>query len=124
MKRTMLLTGIVLAGLLIPGSLFAGGKIELSVTNNTGAVIQRIQLTETDNSGFVGEYDIRIDRGGSATINVKKNTSYDVVLIDTAGHKYLRSNRWNNDAVLVFNKKDFVHESFWRTLGRALPFGR
>ena len=120
MKKTMVLTGLVLAGLLVPSGLFAAGRVELTITNNTRAVIASIKLVELANSQRVEEHAIRIEKGGSVTVPVKKNTSYKVVLVDTRDHKYERNTHTRNyDTALEMRMRDFVHESFGRTMDRA-----
>ena len=121
MKKTILLAGIVLAGLLIPAGLYASGRSEVTIINNTGAVIASIQFTEAGN-GTVDELVRRIEKNGSTVVRVKNNTTYDIILIDTRGHRYSKTGlKWKNDARVVFRINDFLHESFWRTIDRALP---
>jgi len=123
MKRIIIFSVAILVYFLAPQGLFAGGKLRLTVTNNTGAVIERIELKERDNPSVMESIDLRIEKGESAAIQISKNTVYDIVLVDTEGHKYRRAgNKWKKDGVLVFRTRDFVHESFIRTLERAFPF--
>ena len=121
MKKAIFLTLTVLAGFLFPSWVLAGSRSEITIVNNTGAVIAGIEFREIG-TGTINELARNIEKNSSTVVKVKNNTTYDVILIDTRGHRYSKTGlKWKDDASVVFRPNDFIYESFWRAIDRALP---
>jgi len=92
MKKNVLYVLIGLVFLVFPASVFAGGKREVpqcdvTLINKTGAAVRQIIINESGSSGGKTYYMV-MEKNASTEIKLKNGVTYDIVLLDTKGHKY------------------------------------
>ncbi|MDR1836460.1 MAG: hypothetical protein LBQ89_02270 [Treponema sp.] len=101
----------------------AGGKVELSITNKTGAVLEEIQIRETE-TGAVKSYYPQLENKEASVIMVKKNTYYDITLVDNKGHLYgVKKRKWGRDInEVAISHTNYIYQDlggfFRRIIGR------
>ncbi|GHU92864.1 hypothetical protein FACS189479_02960 [Spirochaetia bacterium] len=115
MKRFVLFFVIAVSAAGI--SVFAGGKCELTITNETGASIAEIVIKQSNVNTEAKRIWSPIKKNDSITIKVEKNVSYDIILVDTKKHRYGITNRsWSEKSgSLAVTRKDFVSQGMWDT---------
>jgi hypothetical protein len=125
MKRKVLLAVIGLGFLVFPVSVFAKGKkeatTEVTVVNRTGAEISQVIITDKGNNN-VKTFEMTIQKNSSGTIKIKKDSDYDIVLLDNKGHKYGKEGcktKSDSDRVEI-NSKDFISQGLWDTIKKLL----
>jgi hypothetical protein len=87
MKRVAIFFAIVWLISLCPVSIFAAGKCEVTITNKTGALITEVIIKESDSDEIVNQ-GCRLPNKMTIIKDVKKETYYDITLVDDKGHYY------------------------------------
>ncbi|MDR3060479.1 MAG: hypothetical protein LBU57_00005 [Dysgonamonadaceae bacterium] len=115
MKRFVLFFVIAVSAAGI--SVFAGGKCDLTITNETGATISEIVIKQSDTDTEIKKVQSFIEKKGAIAIKIEKNVSYDIILVDTKKHRYGITNRsWSEKSCsLAVTRKDFISQGAWDT---------
>ncbi|GHU51901.1 hypothetical protein FACS189496_1100 [Bacilli bacterium] len=87
MKRAVVFFAVVLAAGLCPVSTFAAGKCEVTITNKTGTLITELIIKESDSDEIVNQ-GCRLPDKTTIIKDVKRETYYDIILVDDKGHYY------------------------------------
>ena len=123
MKRTSLVIALFLAGAVYSASLFAGGTTELSITNKTGALVEEIQIRETE-TGSIRSYYYTLENNAATVIIIKRDMYYDITLVDANRHIYgVTGRKWDRGHnTLEISHSDFIYQGlvdlFKRLIGR------
>jgi len=123
MKRMTLFLALFLTGAVFSASLFAGGKAELGITNRTGALVEEIQIKETE-TGNVSSIYCALENNASTVIKIKRDVYYDITLVDSNRHIYgITKRRWSIDNnTLEISHSNYIYQGLGGLLRRM--FGR
>jgi hypothetical protein len=72
---------------LLPMSMFASGKCEVTITNKTKALITQVVIKESDSDEIIDK-GCRLPNNTTIIMDVKMETYYDITLVDEKGHYY------------------------------------
>ena len=99
---------------------FASGKMDLVITNKTGAQVQEIIITDLETNKRRNEFHV-LEKGESLTVKVKEGTQYNITLIDKNNHQYgIQNFRFTGNADEVqITHKNFIHQDIPSTLKRV-----
>jgi hypothetical protein len=123
MKTNVILITFFIGFFFLSVSVFASGKTEVTIHNNTKfniTSITAINLDESTMQVFLFEQPLRAK--SLTVIKVKRDTWYDIYLTDQWGHRYGKEKqKWSKKTGnIIFQNKDFVHENVGDTLRHAV----
>jgi hypothetical protein len=125
MKKITMFAAIMAACLLFPVVVFANGNCELTIQNKTDATIVGVIIKESE-TDIVQFSDTALEKNAPAVFKVKKNTLYDIVLIDRHNNRYGKTGlSWDvKQASVSIEHTDFIHENLWDIIWAiiTLPF--
>jgi hypothetical protein len=95
-------------------------KMTLTITNDTGAVIEKAVFKPANGEAYTQACNI--PKSSSYTATLEKYDYYDIVLIDNKGHFYGKEGlRWiDGESDLTITKKDFVSQGLWDTVKKTI----
>lgn len=123
MWRTIILSVLLIAGrVLFPAFIFAGGKCELTIENNTGTHINRIILEQEGSKKEPEIFYRNLEQNASTTIKIKKDTLYDIVLVDVNERQYVkRRQAWDDgEGNISFHRRDIQDRNFVDKVKRVI----
>jgi len=130
MKKIILFVLLGVCFLLLPLSVYAGGKreksVSLSIENKTGTQITQIITTELTSTGAEVKapvvFNRNIENNAATTIKLKRNTLYGIVLINTAERQYAKERQaWDEEtAIITFVRRDIQDRNIWDRIRRVI----
>ena len=108
MRKITILILLSVGWIYSPVSIYAGGKCELTIENNTGAHITQIILDEKGSKKGPETFYRSMAQNDSTTIKIKKGTLYDLVLVNTDERQFVkRRQAWDDEeGSISFHPKD------------------
>ena len=124
MKRTVFFVCLGAAMALLPAFVFASGKNELTLTieNNTGTHITQVIVEELGSKKGPVEYNRSLPNLAATQIKVKKETQYNIVLINTDNRQFVQTRlAWNDgEPVVSYRLRDIQDRNIWDKAKRVL----
>ena len=122
MRNHVLFIALSVGLVFSPALIFAGGKCELSIENNTGAYISQIIIEENGSKKGPEIFYRNLGQNASTTIKVKKGALYDIVLVDTDEKHYAKRRlAWDTEeAGITFRLRDVQDQNLADRLRRVL----